>query len=102
LGKVGIDTPVALLVGVGERAAHDSGADAYVIELALMCPQTGFDIPKALPIGQLCERHAEILVETPKPFYIPLALVALHATPECVHWQVVGHLGENELARIHA
>ena len=48
-----------------------------MIKLALMCTQTGFDIAKALPIGQLRERHTEVLVETPKAFYIPLALVAL-------------------------
>lgn len=67
-----------------------------------MRAQTGFDISKALPVGQLRKRHTEVLVETPKAFYIPLALVALHATPERVHWQVVCHLGKNEPARIHA
>ena len=67
-----------------------------------MCPQTGFDIPMALPVGELCERHAEILVETTKSFYIPLALVALYATPERMHWQVVGNLGKNKLSCIHA
>jgi len=89
-------------VGIGECTAHDPGADTHVIELALMCAQTGFDISKALSVGQLGKGHTEVLVEAPKAFYIPLALVTLHATPERVHWQVVGYLGKNELARIHA
>ena len=79
-----------------------STEDFRVIELALMCTQTGFDIAKALQIGQLRECHAEVLVETTKPFYIPFALVALHTAPECMHRQVVGHLGKNELACIYA
>jgi hypothetical protein len=44
------------------------------------------------PVRQLCEGHAKVLVDTTKPFDIPLALVALHATPECMHWKVVGKL----------
>jgi uncharacterized pyridoxal phosphate-containing UPF0001 family protein len=28
--------------------------------------------------------------------------VALHTTPERMHWKVVGHLRKNKLARIHA
>jgi hypothetical protein len=43
-----------------------------------------------------------VLVETTKSFYIPLALVALYATPERMHWKVVGNLGKNKLSCIHA
>ena len=91
---------------VHSSATLSADVSAYALAdkdpFALMCTQTGFDIAKALPVGQLCKRHTEVLVETPKAFYIPLALVALYATPERVHWQVVGYLGKNELARIHA
>lgn len=40
-----------------------------------------FYVLQALPVSQLSGRHAEGLVETTKPFYIPFALVALSATP---------------------
>jgi hypothetical protein len=43
-----------------------------------------------------------VLVETTKSFYIPLALVALYATPERMHWKAVGNLGKNKLSCIHA
>jgi hypothetical protein len=63
-----------------------------VIEFALMRAQTGFDIAKALSISELRERHAEVLIETTEAFDISFALVALHTTPERMHWKVVGHL----------
>ena len=100
LGKVCIDALVALLVCIGERTAHNLLTDPRVIELVPLDPQTGFDIPKALPIDQLYESHAEALAETPQPFYISLALVALHATPKRMHWKVVRHLEQNKLPRI--
>ena len=55
--------------------------------------QTSYDVSKALAVSQLYERHAEVSVETMKSYYIPFALVALHATPVCMHWKVVGKLG---------
>ena len=36
-------------------------------ELVLMHTQTNFDVSKALPVCQLCERHTEVLVETMIP-----------------------------------
>jgi hypothetical protein len=36
-------------------------------ELVLMRTQTNFDVSKALPVCQLCERHAGVLVETMIP-----------------------------------
>ena len=51
LGEVGIDAPVAILVGVGECAAGDSCTDAHVIESGLHCTQASHDIAQASPVG---------------------------------------------------
>ena len=47
--------PVALFVGIGERALGDITSGALVIELGLVSAQTGFDVAQALSISQLRE-----------------------------------------------
>jgi hypothetical protein len=59
-----------------------------VVELALLSPQAGFDIAQALAIGELSERHAEILIEATERFHMPVALVARDAATEAVQWQM--------------
>jgi len=61
--KIHVDTTVALLVGIGQRALGDVSSDNQVIELGLVGAQAGFDIAQALAIGQLREGHAEELIE---------------------------------------
>ena len=58
LCELGVDAPVAALIGVGERVARHPAADAHVIELVLMGAQTRFDIAQALAEGELRECHA--------------------------------------------
>ena len=53
--EVGMDTPVALLVGIGQCAAGDVAPDAQVIKLGLMGAQTGRDVAQALAERQLRE-----------------------------------------------
>ncbi len=80
LGKVGVDAPVAALVGIGQGAARYSALDAHVVELARLRAQTRFDVAQAFSIGQLSKRHAEILIETRKAFDLVAPAVARHAT----------------------
>ena len=63
LGKVGVDSPVSVLVGVGQSAPGDFPADAGMIQFHMHCTQTYFQISKALPTGELCKCHAEKLIE---------------------------------------
>lgn len=44
LGEVGVDAPVAHLIGIGERVTGDGGAKAHVIELVLLRAQADFDV----------------------------------------------------------
>ena len=48
-----IDAPIALFVGIRQRAARHMAADAKVIELAGMSAKTDFDIAQAVAKGQL-------------------------------------------------
>ena len=64
LGEVGVDAPVAHVVGIGQRIARHRGANAQVVELGALRAQAGFDVAQTLAIGQLRERHAQELIQT--------------------------------------
>ena len=44
LGEVGVDAPVALAVGIGQRAAGGGMRDAHMIEARRHRVQTGLDV----------------------------------------------------------
>ena len=58
LSEIGMDAPVAFLVGVGQCIPGNIPPDAHVVELALLGAQAGLDIAQAFAIGELRERHA--------------------------------------------
>lgn len=68
LGKIGIDAPVAHSVGIGQRITSHRRTNPEMIELGTLRAQTYFDVSKALPKGQLSERHAQELVQHEKDF----------------------------------
>ena len=57
-----------------------------MVELGLKGPQTGLNISQALSIGQLCEGHAEKLIQTGELAEPVIALVTAHALVELVPW----------------
>jgi len=61
--EVGIDTPIALLVNVGQGGTGNPPTDAQVVKLCLMDAQAGLNVTQALAVGQLRESHAQELVE---------------------------------------
>ena len=101
LGEVGIDPPVAVLVGVGQSVARNAAADAHVIELVCLRTQAGFDVSQALPVGQLCKRHGQILVVAGERLDLAVSAIPFDASSKRMHGQVIHHLREDELARVH-
>src|ERR1035437_7909071 len=59
VGEVSEDAPVAIFVGVGQRAAGSGLPDAGVIELGAEGRQTGFDVAQTFAPRQLGERPHE-------------------------------------------
>ena len=102
LGEVGIDAPVAHLVGIGQGIARDPTVDPHVVELPALGAKASLDIPQALAVGELCECHAEELIETSKRLDLAVAVVAPHALAEGVQRHVLDDLGEDEFACVHA
>ena len=101
LGEVGVDAPVALVVGVGQGVSGDTPANAHVIELGALRPQAGLDVAQALAVGQLGEGHAEILIEAGKALDLVVAAIAFDTTAEAMKRQLIDELCEDELARVH-
>jgi hypothetical protein len=58
--------------------------------------QTGFDIPKTFPIGQLGKGHDPILIETGKALDAEVALITIDASTEVAHRHEVHDLGKYE------
>jgi len=57
LREVGMDAPVAQLVGIGQCRASDRFAKTHVVELGVLGRQTHFDVAQTLAVGQLGEGH---------------------------------------------
>ena len=101
LCKLGVDTPVALHVGVGEGVPGNSASDAHVIELGALRPQACLDVAQALAISQLGEGHAKELIQAGKGFDLVIAVIFLDAATEIGQWQMIHELSKNRSTGIH-
>ena len=90
VSEVGIEAPVALLVGVGEGIAGHAAAQSQVIEFVPVGTQADLDVAQALAVGKLGEGHAEELVEAGKGLDVAVAVITPDAAAEAMHGQV-GH-----------
>ena len=77
LGEVGVDSPIADLVGVSQGIARHVSAKAHVIKSSLVSAETGLDVSKAFAIGKLGKGHAEELIPAGKGLDLVVAVVAL-------------------------
>jgi len=101
VSQVGIDSPVAHLVGVGQSISRYLTADAHVIKLVALGPKAGFYIAQAFAISQLSEGHAEKLVEAGERLDLAVSLIAFYALPKRVQGKMIDDLRENQLAGGH-
>src|SRR3974377_654801 len=101
LSEVGIDAPVALLVGGGQSAPRRPTVKAHVVKLARHRAQTGFDIAKTFAVGQLSEGHAQELIPTGEAFDVVVAVIAIHANLKLVARDIVHELSQNGSCRVH-
>ena len=99
--KSAINSPVANLVGVGERGARNSTSETHVIELGLLSAQTGFDVAQTGAIGELSKSQTEELIPAREIFDVTIALVAIDAKLKLVARNELHELSENRLAEVH-
>ena len=72
-----------------------------MVELVALCIETRFDVAQALPVGELREGHASVLILAAETFDVPVAVVALNAAPKGMQRQVIQRLREYEFACVH-
>ena len=101
LGELAVQAPVAPLVGVGQIASGKVAAQPQVIRLGRMRLHARFDVPQALAKGDLCERHAQELIQRTEGPHVEVAAVLGDQAPEGVPRRKLHHLRENKFARVH-
>ena len=101
LGKLGVDAPVAQLVGVCQRRAANWFAKAHVVELGRLRGQAHLNVAKAFPVGQLRKRHGAILLGASELPHVPVAAIACDVSRKSCPGQKVHQLGEQGLAGMH-
>ena len=101
LSEIGVDPPVAMLVGVGQRVARNLSAEAHVIELGLLGTKTGFDIAETFAIGELSKGQTKELIPAREIFDVAIALVPIDANLKLVSGEEVHELRENGSALVH-
>jgi hypothetical protein len=79
LSEIGVDAPVAMLVGVCQGIARNLASEAHVIKLGLLGTQTGFDIAETFAVGELSEGQTKKLIPAGEFFDVAIALVAIDA-----------------------
>ena len=101
LRKVGVDPPVARFVRIGQRRACHLAAESHVIELAADRTKARFDVAQALAVGQLRERHREILIPAGQIFQIATTAVAGYALLKLLVGKELDQLREYGAPRVH-
>ena len=101
LGKVGVDAPVAALVGIGQSTARHPALDAHVVQLARLRTQARFDVAQTFSIGQLSKSHAKIMIQAGKTLDLVPSAIARHTTAKRGQWQILRDLRKHQLAQIH-
>jgi len=101
LSEIGIDAPIASLVGVGQRVPGDLPSKAHMIKTALHRSKTGFDIAETFAVSQLGKGQREKLIETRKALDLVIPPVSPNAFSKFVKRQEVHDLGEDSRRGIH-
>ena len=101
LREIGVDPPVSMFVGMGQRVARNLSPEAHMIELGLLSTKTGFDIAEAFAIGELSKGQTEKLIPTGEIFDVAIALVPIDANLKLVGWEELHELRENSSSLVH-
>ena len=101
LGEVGEDAPVAVFVGIGQRAAGGGLADAGVIEFGAEGGQTGLDIAQTFTPSQLGKRQHKELFVSRQFADTEVATVTGDTLVEFVFGEEVKKLGEDGATFVH-
>jgi hypothetical protein len=101
LRKVGIDSPVASFVRIGQRRTRYLAAESHVVELAADRTEAGFNVAKTLAVGQLSECHRQILIPTGQIFQIATTTISVYPLLELLVGKELDQLREDGAPSVH-
>jgi hypothetical protein len=101
LGEIGVDAPVPLLVGVGQRAARNPAPEPHVIQLLRHGTKARLDIPEALSKRELSEDQTQELVPAGKAAAPPHAGIPFNAPLKRLVGGMLDYLSEYGASLIH-
>ena len=99
--EIGINAPVAILIGFGQSIASDYAAKAQMVKFGFDGVQTGFNITEAVSVGELSKSHTEELIEAGEVPSTIISFVLADAAVEIAFRQVIHELGEEILPGVH-
>src|SRR3989304_1886286 len=100
-GEVGVDPPVACLVGMSQGVACDHATHTAMVEFLPERSETCFDIPETFSEGDLGERQGDELSVTREPFDVMISLIPPDAPAEFRHREEIQKLSEDRVACVH-
>jgi hypothetical protein len=72
-----------------------------VIELGLLCAQTGLDVAETAAIGELSKSQTEELLPAREILDVTVALISIDAKLKLLAWDELQELSENRLTEVH-
>ena len=101
LGEIGKDAPVAVFIGLGQRAAGGGLADAGVVKFRAEGRQAGFDVAQTFPPSQLGKGQHEELFISGEFADAVVAMVTGDTLVELIFGEAVEELGEDGATFVH-
>jgi len=101
LRQLGIDAPVAALVGFCQGGTPNGRAEAHGVELGGLCAETGFDVAQALAIGQLRKGHGAELFGATEVAHPAVAAIPSHTAGKRGPGKKIHQLRKQQLASVH-
>ena len=100
-GEIFPESPVPLLVGIGQCGLGNSLSKTKMVESFAPCVETGGDIAQSFPPGQLRKGHADQLLSATEMSNLALRIVALNQSGESLPVDQIEDLGKDVAAGVH-
>ena len=101
LSEVGVNMPVAPLVGVRQSISGNRAAKAHVIKAWSDRTQTSLDIAQTFAVAELGERHTEKLVQTRERLDVEVPTITRYASAQFSVQEQVHQLRKYSAAKVH-
>ena len=100
LSECFIDTPVSMLVGIGEVRSGDIAANAHRIAVGTTT-ETRFNVAETLTESDLRKDHCEKLITGGHALACPRHRVLVDAPRQLLWVECIGNLSKNKASRVH-